>query len=421
MPDDAIGQLGLDTEPFKKAVREAVAELQKLNTAQDRTNNTVRGFFAGIGAVYILSHLKALGQAITGLGERAEKAVEQFQRGGSRLEANTPNQGMSSLSMGLKPIIEDKSAQLKNNAVSAGGGIMGVLGAMYIHLTQGKEAMDDYMVGLDAVEESGNVEKKVREGIAFEQDKVADAMKKQIPDLNSQLGILEKQLIVEEKKLKLADLETIEGREIANQAKATLGQLRLQYNQLLYNQERTNIVAMSETRQMQTKQQGMKNIAEMIKIEADYTARITQARREGNSVLMNELAMQRDMAMNQAKVNEHNLTTNDLLTERSGARKFERDLSHQQQRDADMLRRASGIESKADAGPSADFKSIKGSGVNMDAVVRHGAYGATHGSRMDRFRRRQQEGQRAKAVQMDNMTVKGMTVENMIVNNPPLN
>lgn len=85
---------------------------------------------------------------------------------------------------------------------------------------------------------------------------------------------------------------------------------------------------------------GYKNIAEQRKIAHDFDEQILEANRTNNKELAKSLAIQKNLAMAQSRVAEHNLTPQERRNERRAARKFARDDTKRLAQEAEMTKRA---------------------------------------------------------------------------------
>lgn len=379
---------------MRKALREIQNDYKKATADADAFNAasgkgaggaTGRGFSINGLAAGAAAAVYGLSRAIQNLGTSATEAIEKYQAGGSRADSSSGDRGMNALGLGLRPIIQDSIASFPSRmAAIASKMIGGIRGA----LPFGNKGKSDFETGLDSIAADGEKELQVREEIAKSEDQMSETLKSRGVDMEYQVGILHQELDLERQKLELANLETQQGRIQANQAKEKIGALDLQLQNLYHQQEVMEKAATAETTQMDLKQRGMKNISEMIKVEADFNAKISAAQRQGLTGVVSQLRQQKGMALRSLGVDEKNLTTGQILDERSAGRKFARDARQQAAREADIQDRA-----------------------------RRGAYNQTRGSRADRFGQLQ-IGRRANAapdMTVNEIKTAKITAENFLI------
>jgi hypothetical protein len=364
--------------------------------------------FANITFASVTALIYRLANATLELGKNADSARESFRAGGSRREANMPDREATALSRGLTPLIKDSAAGMWNSAAGFMAKAMAGLGSLVVLMTQGKEAQDEYNKGVAESVRLGEEESKIRDAISENEDGLADLANRQTNTEQQQLSILKKQLEIEEQKMALANLETVQGREMFNQASAKSGEIRKQVAGMMLARSIAEDSADFETQQIYLKQTGYERIAQLAKMSRDYELKILEAKRLGQDKdlitkdengrvvvtpsIVSNLQAQREMADLGVSVAEHNMSTRERLSERSRARKFARDSAKTFAQEDEMKRRLKTL------GLGDDFGELE-----LDAAERAGKI--TRGSKMDRFARAQI------ARKMANPKVSQMTVE----------
>ncbi len=398
---EPIDQLGLGIKEFREAIKEATGLLRGLDTAQDKTTgktkkmsgalNSVKGLAGALGIPLaiggLIAALKSLGGSALETGDRINEARDKFIAGSDRLAARGGGDD-APLAETTKTKIQDFGAKVKNS-----------IGSVLNKAIQGAIAVKDIGITPDGgFDLTTSAKKQLHEDLSNEKE--LNSLRQQRRDIEDEIAALEEQgsnraddknkIIEQQKNLalvnqRIAENTIVADRQAANAAKSAAGQKQAQQEVTRESQANEIRSATAISQQVTLQKDGMKEVGAIVAAREVNEAAILKALREGKTELANQLQIQQTMATNAARVAEHNLTSAQLREERTGARKFDRDLAKTVRREADLQQRLDRANAQHDR--------------------------ITPGSRLDRFARAQDARRRVAAAANQALTTKVITTE----------
>ncbi len=370
-----LAEIGLDIKQIVAAVDTIAAKFdQKLTPAIGKTDKAMKLLGKTLGAAAILQTMRALARNALDLGKNYEESVNKYVAGSAKLKAATGGIGPSdqagasvSTSSKLGDLVSS-AKRVVGEATAASAGLLKIAGEGLKGLYFGngrrdaEKAMEAEAKRHVEAADAGKEVLQLTEEIAAQEDAIAKFQQKGLSTAADKFELSVMEVKLAEKQQELAEHALVSDRAAANAAKERAGSLKasmeIENRQIGIDGRK----AEAKTKEMQLEQAGMKIAAERVKTEADYQEQITKAIIERKPHLAAELETQKNIALAQLAVKEHNMTSRELIDERTAARKFARD------------------KRKTDAAESALAKRAETMSPEL----------ATPGSRLDRYFKRQQ-------------------------------
>ncbi len=341
MAGDLIGELGLDTKDFESALDRVGSKLEtKFGGAIKRVGTALLG---GLGVGAVARYLYSL-RNLSGEIDSVRAKMVAGSQDAKDFDKSLAGSGGASLyfqRLGLQ--LDLLKLKAKN---ATGESIRGLQLALEDYGNKFSTSKLGRALGL------GKVVNKVRPEI--KQDEETDRMKKEllaseddlaktrelsVGTLNDEQVILEAELRIEKQRLAIAERMGMTGREEANAARAAVGEL----NKRLITMKLIAVEQQMEKDRLDAfaldRLKGDSRSSKESEIRFQFEEKIIKAYREGNFQQAENLKLQRDLTLEQAKVDFHNKTPRQLANERKAGRKFNRDLRHQEDRDRELERR----------------------------------------------------------------------------------
>lgn len=413
MAKDQVGELGLDVKDIMDALGQVNKSLDKLAKHAEAADKKIKGGFTdslkgaaralgiAFGATAIARYITNLRNLGSELDDIRKKRIAGSEAGGAAdndaKRGAGPAEVFRSFGIGfdrfatqVKLFTAEAITGLLMAAEDATNAIAAKFGGKQSHM------MRDIL-------KAGKEREAAAAPVYKIEDDIANFLQEGVVSYQEQVDLLGRQLELSKYKLKVAQLDTQEGRDAANAAKVQIGQQETALENLRIEKERSLAAARTETREMALLTAGQKGAAKEEEIRLKYNLKIAQAIRDGRDDLAGQLKIQRQMDLNANAVAEHNMTPKERADERRAARKYSRDLEKTKKHEEDLeARRKQATGEQADpakhmSGPQHmdpdQFKPKLGKrdvipGDFMAGGRPPGDFKGTPGSELDRYRQR---------------------------------
>lgn len=349
MAKDLMGELGLDTSDFEKAL--------------DRVGDKVGGKFANAMNSAAASFAKAFGAAAIG-----------------RYLYSLRNLGTDIDDLRSKMIAGSEDARTFDKSLEGSGAAVGffrrlgngwdqyrvkaklAIGESIVGLKMAGEDFGNWLskkmgYGGDVHEQSGQAGSDAKEDaqilslktqILRKEDEIADAQSKEVGTAEQGLDIARREAELANLRSRLANLQGATERQAANEAKVAQGAAAAAIRDRELVIQKSLIAAKGQTREIVLQQAGLSGAAKEARIYADFQQKIAQAIRDGRADLAGQLQIQQKLALQANAVAEHNMSPAQRREERRNARKYARDVRKTAAHEADLEGRSRRADSQGD-------------------------------------------------------------------------
>lgn len=330
MAKDLIGELGLDTSDFEKALDRVGAKIGKQFVGQIKQIGTALGI--AFSAKKIIDYVRSF----SNLREEIDKTRSSLVQGGEeskRFEASIGKRAEAS-SDAYKRIgetVRNAFLSFKGKAATMGEELMqgmtrsvfGAPSAKTIELQkQHSEAQKTVVLG---------------EKIIAQEDELVELRSSGTDTLGKRIHIMESEIRLTETQIEFAKRYGVEnGRQLENEARVKLTEQKQALRDLKLNRDLEVSAAKAAVGEITAQLQGYSEIGKAAKVITELEIKRTIAVKEGKYELAEQLRIQKEIASGNLAVAEHNMTPAQRRAERTAARKFARDVKKTTDHDWDL-------------------------------------------------------------------------------------
>lgn len=355
MAKDMMGELGLDVADIKKALGEVVAKLDGLTQAVDRTDKKVKGGFVNglkdaakalglaFGAASIARYiygLKTLGSELDTMRAKMIGGGNDKSDGGPAVFFQRAGVEIDRFKVKAKLAVAQTIQGFRLMGEDAGNATF-----------RGFHALITPKGGHANIADERSVHQQIQADIKTDQlkkdllnheDSIARIQSESLNTQQARLGLIEEELRLQQEKLALINRDPSvvdDPRGAKNAALQQIGALKAEREAVAYATEKELRAARAVTQETVLQLKGLSGAAKETEIRAKFEAQILQAQRDGKTALAAQLTLQKNLALQQLGVGEHNMSNADRRTERTAARKYARDVTKTTRHEGDLASR----------------------------------------------------------------------------------
>lgn len=355
MAKDLMGELGLDTSEFEKALDRAADKVgNRFTGALGKATGALKGIGAALGIAFSVKKLADYVKTFQNLHAEIQKTRESLAAGS--VDAKNFGEAVNSVKGGeASGFAYKRVGQTISNFLTTFKEKASLMGRQ---LAEGMTRNPNPLAG----DNTTAATKEMQAKDVYDQEtvdrgkKIVELQHESVIANGQDLTIASKQLeaLEAEAKLQFEIMEYASRQGIADEAmraSAVRGYAAANTaHQNLQLQMRNELaLAKATTSEMELQRMGYAEAGKLAKTIAEYDAKILQAQREGKGELAKQLGIQRNIAIQDAAIAEHNLTPAERRAERTAARKRGRDVRKTERHNADLEDRLNRMQAEGHA------------------------------------------------------------------------